>query len=494
MRERDGREDQDRLALRTSIRREVVRLPEIIEGDPDLWWRQTARMVVGLKNRLEKCDDQEVRDYFEDHVSNAMGMLRSASKLPIETGETDKITEQAEHMIMEMSMKMAEKFEPAEQKVETFFIPLEEIVRLKPDRFKTEMKEVGGVECIMLMARHPTRDEWQEVPLPVGRKIWHKGGPARAIMGIIAGSPTPMQESEFPWNDFDVVIAGDRDNMTAAMAIGADADGIEQMGEDNLNFERYCFGRDTQQNQVCLGADGIYFSKGALESAKTGHVNIVGEYVANKAIYGIDRMSVRGVEMAKPRGLMRLVKAVAEGKAISFDYVPLNANFNMGVHVLFLAKRWERKGNFSEFSQKMYFLLKQMGQVREGERDIFDVMERAHTESPFFDFDSEVRTMDQLVKWKSKKFAKQVDREAAWHLKLPNSLTLQRSPGDEIPKRVSLDGFVYDETRGNDLERWEEFLERCRARTAEHNDREKTMYERVFGASFDESGDLRMER
>ena len=77
---------------------------------------------------------------------------------------------------------------------------------------------------------------------------------------------------------------------------------------------------------------------------------------------------------------------------------------------------------------------------------------------------------------------------------LPNSLSLQRSPGDEIPRKISLEGFVYDPRHGDDMERWNAFLERCRARTAEHNDKGKTMYERVFGTSYDESSDLRPEK
>jgi len=373
---------------RTEIRHEIVKFPELMEDDPDKWWRQTAKMVVGFRRRLDHCSNSEVVEYFGSYIDKALELLREASRLPIKINETDLIVDQAEHMVMKMSMEMAEQFEPKELELETHFIPLQEIVRRQPDRFKTEEREINGIVCIILQVKHPTLNEWQEIPLPVGKKIWHKGGPARAVIGIIANAPLSMQKSEFPWNDFDMLVAGERENIAIATAVGVDADGIELMGEEDLNVKRFCFGRDTQQNQVCLGAEGIYFSKGAFESAATGHVNIVGEYVANKAIYGMDRMTVQGVDMAKQRGLMRLVKAVAEGKALSFDYVPLNANFDMGIHVLFLAKRWAKKGKFPDFSQKMYYLLKQMGQVREGENDVFDVMERAHEENPFFDFEA----------------------------------------------------------------------------------------------------------
>jgi len=176
------------------------------------------------------------------------------------------------------------------------------------------------------------------------------------------------------------------------------------------------------------------------------------EYVANKAIYGIDKMIIQGELIAKPRGLMRLIKAVVEGKALSFDHIPLNSLLDLGTYPLFLAKRWQNKDQFSEHLQRMFYLLKQMNQTKEGEKDIFDTLERAHQEYPYFDFDSEVRFPIEVVRWKSRKLIKQIDREMGWQFRIPTGMEITRVPGDNIPRKISLEGFVYEKAfnRGGD--------------------------------------------
>ncbi len=469
---------------RQRIRHEISEFPPIMGQDPHTWWRGTAKMLIGFRHRLEAEPDLEVREYFDEYIGQSLAMLRQAINLSDISEE--KIVREAERMIMDLSMEMASWFEKENPPTETHFLPLSELVKSKPDRLKIEERKMNGVACVILQVKHPTNDIWQEIPLPTNHKIWHKGGPARTILEIVANAPLSMQQNEFPWHDFDVVIAGHDSETSAAIAIGVDPDGIEHMGEEDLNFERYCHGRDTQQNQVCLGAKGLYYSQPALMSAITGHVNIVGEYVANKAIYGIDRMTIHGISLAKQRGLMRLVKAVTEGKALSFDYLPLNSNFDMGVYVLFLAKRWSANEKLPRRLQKMYYLLQQMGQVRAGETDIFQVLERAHLENPFFDFDSEVRFPIDVVRWKSRKIVKQIDREFAWRFGFPTVLDVQRDPGDDIPTRISLDGFNLSPDEPDFIEKWKMFTVRSRNRTAQYKRQDKTPYDRVFGENLDD--------
>lgn len=469
---------------RLRIRREIAEFPLIIEQNPNSWWHGTAKMLIGFRHRLEAEPDLEVREYFNEYISQSLDMLRQTISLP--DASEEKIIKEAERMIMNLSMEMASWFEKENLPPKTHFLPLSELVRSKPDRLRIEEREINGIACVILRVKHPTNDTWQEIPLPINHKIWHKGGPARTILEIVANAPLSMQQNEFPWHDFDVVIAGHDGETNAAIAIGVDSDGIEHMGEEDLNFDRYCHGRDTQQNQVCLGAEGLYYSQPALMSAITGHVNIVGEYVANKAIYGIDRMTIHGIGLAKQRGLMRLVKAVTEGKALSFDYLPLNSSFDMGVYVLFLAKRWSRNEKLPRRLQKMYYLLQQMGQVREGETDIFQVLERAHLENPFFDFDSEIRFPIDVVRWKSRKIVKQIDREFAWKFGFPTILDVQRDPGDDIPSRISLDGFTLKSDGLDIVEKWKMFTAQSRNRTAEQKDLDKSPYDRIFGENLDD--------
>lgn len=476
---------------REFVRHHTAEFPQILEGEPETWWRQTVRLLLNFRRQLKDYPDPEVRDYFDSQITGIFEQLRSASSLtPI--GQDD-FASLADHLIMNFSMEIASKFEQKEFTLETQFLPLGEMVENQSDRFKTENRVINGEECIILQVKHPTEDNWQEIPLPKNKKVWHKGGPARAVLDIVAHAPISMQESEFPWHDFDALVASGRRNKRAARNIGVDADGIEYMGEDDLNFPRYCAGRDTTQNQVCLGSKGLYYSQDAMTTAKTGHTRIENEYVANKAIYGFDKMTFQGESLAKPRGLMRLIKAVVEGKALSFDHIPLNSIFDLGTNSLFLAKRWAQKEQFPEYLQRMFYLLKQMNQTREGEKDIFDTLERVHTEYPFFDFDSEVRFPIEVVRWKSRKLIKQIDREMGWQFRIPTGLEVERSEGDNIPKRISLDGFVIDDNQLDITDRWNAFIERSRQRTKVYQAQDLSAYEKAFVKGYSDEDGLGIE-
>ncbi len=471
---------------REYIRHKISQFPEILNDDPESWWRSAAKFLINFRAELIKNQDPEVLNYFLPQIDSLIDQLRSAMILTPKG--LDDFASLADHIIMNFSMEIASPFEKKEFSVKTNFLTLNEIVSYRPERFKIVNRNVNGEECIILQVKHPTQDYFEEIPLPKNRKVWHKGGPARAVLNAIAGAPLSMQESEFPWNDFDALVGNKRRNKIAALKIGVDADGIEYMGEDELNFPRYCAGRDTTQNQVCLGADGLYFSDDAYATAVSGHTRIENEYVSNKAIYGFDKLSLHGESLAKPRGLMRLIKAVVEGKALSFYYLPLNSRLDLGTNSLFLAKRWSNRDIFPENLQRMFYLMKQMNQVRDGERDIFDTLERVHTENPFFDFSSEVRFPIEVVRWKARKLVKQIDREMGWRFQIPNNMDVQRMPGDNIPKLISLEGFKINPEEMNISDRWRMFLERSRKRTIAYQALCLPAYDQIFskGRSEDE--------
>ena len=466
------------IETREFIRNELSEFPEIMEGNPETWWWAVAKMVLSFRKNLENCPDPQIRDHFLLQIDSVLEKLREASVLH-PTGPEDYAS-LADHIIMKFSMEIAEAFEAKELRIESHFLSIDEIILSKPDRFLKSDRLINGEDCIILSVKHPTQDFWQEIPLPKNRKVWHKGGPARAVLDIIADAPISMQQNEFPWNDFDAIVGKKRKNKKAAINIGVDADGIEYMGEDDLNFDRYCAGRDTTQNQVCLGAEGIYFSTQAANTAITGHTRIDNKYVANKAIYGFDMMTVQRVEIAKPRGLMRLIKAVVEGKALSFDHLPVNANLDLGTNALFLDKKWSKKENFSENLQKMFYILKQIEQTLPGERDIFDTLERLHKEYAFFDFNSEVRSPTEVVRWKSRKLVKQIDREMGWQFNIPSGLEIVRREGDIIPQKISLEGFVPNKTRQYMEQKWFKFIERAHRRTKIYNSQQISPYKKVF--------------
>jgi len=460
------------------VRQQISKFPEIMEEEPELWWMGTVRLLLSFREKLQSSVNAEICEYFDSQLTKLLEEMRSAGTLT--PSGRDDFASLADHLIMNFSMEIAKPFEKKETFVVTHFLPLSEMVKNQSDRFFAEKKLINGESCIILHVKHPTGNDWQTIPLPDKRQVWHKGGPARAVLDVVAHAPLSMQESEFPWHDFDALVANKRRNKIAAINIGVDADGIEYMGENELNFIRYCAGRDTTQNQVCLGAEGLYYSEEAYKTAVTGHTRIENEYVANKAIYGFDKIIIQGEHLAKPRGLMRLIKAVVEGKALSFDHLPLNACLDLGTNSLFLAKRWSKKEHFPENLQRMYYLLKQMKQVRAGEGNIFDTLERAHAEHPYFDFDSEVRSPIEVVRWKSRKLVKQIDREMGWRFKIPTGMEIKRERGDNIPVKISLQGFVPDSQAMEIGKIWNQFLARSRQRNREFQSQNLSAYERTF--------------
>lgn len=472
---------------REMVRHQLCEFPQLMEGDPKTWWPATARLIIGSRKKLQEIPDPSVRNHFESQIPKILHRLRTAKRLSSTNEEEFAI--EADRMIMDFSMKQAAPFERKDIHTEKHFLALDDMIKNQPDRFRIEDRIINGIDCRVLKVNTPVTKVWQEIPLPKHRDLWHKGGGARLAADVVFRSPFSMQESESPLNDYDVLI-GNRCGEQVAMAIGVDADGIEHMGEDKLNFSRYCAGRDTTQNQLLLGAEGLYYSTDAMMSAITGHTRIENEYVANKAIYGFDKMIIHGETVAKARGLMRLIKAVTEGKALSFDFIPLNSRFDMGIHILFLAKRWSKKENFPERLQRMFFLLRQMGEIRHGENNIFDSLERAHSENSFYDFDSEVRTPVQVARWKSRKLVKQMDRELAWRFKIPTGMVIDRFLGDNIPFRVSLDNFKIIKKQLDVKEKWDNFISRCRKRTAQFETQKPPAYEKIFKFGYENQEEM----
>jgi len=467
---------------RENLRKNTVFFPEVLENyPPNMWWGILARRVIGFERYvIPTLSDDPLKISCLEKTQQVKKILREVSVRRLDSKE--KIIELTEHKMMELSMMMASSFEPKELELKTYFVPLNELVESNKDRFALEHGILNGVSVQYLRMKNPDNSLLVTVPLPIAKKIWHKGGASRLALDIYAKAPEIMQKNEFPLNDLDILSAEKSSEAhKIAIAIGVDPDGVEHMGEPNLNFTRFCFGRDTTQNQVCLGSEGLYYSDPAFLAAKTGMTEIIGEYIANKAIYGIDRVVIEGISLAKPRGLMRLVKAVAEQKALTFPYKMANSNFDMGIYALFLAKKWSKKEKFPDFLERMFYLMDQMKQTKPKEKDAIALLERAHREYPFFDFDKEVVSLEDLAKWKAKKFVKQIDREFAWVFGFPTTLHLKRRENDTIPKIISLDGFISDPSfAGKTAKWWEKFINESRERVKAFDKKNLSFYDRIF--------------
>jgi len=459
--------------IRNEFRQDLIKFPLIIESDPKNWWDKTARYALELRRGL-KDKPPEIRQYLENYLPPVFDLLRAEARLgkaPDDIDISEYNSLRTETRMLELSLLMAQFFDTETETVNENIIPLEDLIHRHPNNFKLLNQRLDDIDFIDLHVRPNKASSYSHLLIPRNYPIGHKGGGPRGVFDIDQDAPRLMIESEFPWNDIDVAGAGEEHHLRhVANVMGIDPEGLEVFPGDKVDFSDFCLGRDTNQNQLFLDADGLHYSDGALKAAKTGHIKIVGGYKPNKAIYGKDLFTIDGITLAKPRGLMRLVKPLAEGKALEFDYLPVNSTVDFGVFYLFLGRKWKDKEKFGLYMQRMFYIGKQMSQVEKGENNIMQVFERVHTQYPYYDMDKTIDNLRELVRYMSGKLIKQIDREFAWTFNVPSGLKLVRTPGDDLPHKISLEGFKVSNRMTEQINQWwPNFLLKCRQRTDEFN-------------------------
>lgn len=467
------------ISQRNDLRHLLADFPIKLEDKPPEQWFWTIAVGVVRTYRHRGSLPPEMRAHLTPILEHAVQLIREeidyfqTPNSP--TADQNLRALRADIHMMGLSREMALPYEVKVPHIQEHHLSFEQILSEHGDVLKTDRIVHKGQRIRRISYKDPNSGTWDSDQfsflMPPGNNLWHKGGVARLMMDICAPSPLSMFQSEAHINDFDGVAIGDKERaMANAELIGIDPAGLEMGTEKNGKLDgcRFYQGRDTTQNQAYFGNDGLYFSEAARKAAQTGHVNIVGAYIADKAIYGIDTFTYKGIRLAKPRGLMREVKAVSEGKALSFDHCPLNSNLDFGVYWLFLSKKWSKlePEEFSLRMQKMFYLGGQINQINADETHVMDVLERVHEEYPFFNIDRKIENIVDVTRWISRKLIKQVDREFAWEYQIPSGVEFVRSKLDEVPHRISLDGFhPQNSDKQRLLSEWPKFIDRCRART-----------------------------
>lgn len=457
---------------RDELRTIVSQVPEVMEGNPRHWYRGITRKILTLEQTLPILPP-ETQEFMGPVIKKTKETLREEARGSSALSSVDEETRgvRAEILIKSLSRDMAERFEAEVDPVTENVISLDQLITQHEGEIKRGTQERNGEIQQTLSVRHPLTAAWHTFPLPPSESMWYKGGVARLMLDIHAQAGPERLAAELPWNDRDVVFVGDEAQALAqAQTVGVGLDGVEKLGEE-FDFNAYCFGRDTTQNQVCLGRNALHYSEKAYHAAKTGEIEVVGEYMKNRALFGNDQFEYEHVKLVKPRGLMRLMKFVAEGKAESFQYYPINANIDLGIYWMVLARKWEKKEDFGYLMQRLFELGKRMGQTDEGEHDVYDALRRSHTQYPFFDLDRQIETSVDVARWLSRKIARQVDREFAWEYSIPGSLIYSRQEGDTIPQEISLRGFEpSDEEARRIASEWSPFAQECRYRTRRYQE------------------------
>lgn len=460
------------LTPREQLRVQISSLPEIFDDDPSRWW---FRSYLYLRKQMRSLPNlpPEIQETMGPFIAMASELVKK------EVGESAQgdAVQRAEAIIMKVSYEMAKRFEPKIESIVEHVITLDSMVSSQPDIFRIRDDSLG--------IKIPDTSDFYYIKLPSQNKIWYKGGVSRVLLNILVGADKEVILSDLPPNDHDgIAVGGFASAHEEAARMGIDADGLEMSKGETLDFARFCLGRDSTQNQVVFGLDGLHFSDAAYEAARSGYTRIVGKYIPEKAIYGVDVAYIRGVEVVKPRGQMRLIKALSEGKIQSFEHKPVSSALDIGLYVMFLAKRWSKKTNFPELLQNMYEVLRRMGHVRKGEKQIFDVLKRAHQDYPFFEFKREIKDIVEVVEWKSRKLVKQVDREFAWINKDQTGFVIERKPGDTDPLLITLKGFtpdksLYEKTHS----KWNKYLKYCEKEYKTYQSLKLTPLEKLFNKS-----------
>ncbi len=442
------------------------------ESPPERWWFRIVRHLKRTERSMRQYSP-EVQQYLTEVLSEVYDVLNREMEAEAETDEerADRAT-----VVIHGIAGLIHKLSPEAEVGEVFTVTkvsLESLVEQRPGRLKiTEEKVIktghGEIEleqpvrCISVYSE--TRDEWYPIPLPSTQAIAHKGGAPRVLLKILAGARQATIEAELPPNDFDVIAVAhgnEKEVMADALAIGVDAEGVEFV--ESVDYQQYFASRDLNLNGCLLTGDKLIFSDQAEIAAQIGRLKIMAE---DRGLYGSEFFYYQGERVIKNRGMYRLIKFVAEGKAESFDFTKLNEQVDFGIYWLVLGRKLMRKPNSGVLLNNMYELAKRMGQVREGEEGVIDALDRAHTEFPFFDFDGASLDEVGLAQWLARKLSKLTNKSFRMRHHIPNGLTMERSEGDTVPYKVSLDGIVQDQEAGERTAlAVEAYLERCRERT-----------------------------
>ncbi len=445
----------------------------ILEEQPlEKMWFYVTKYLIHLRRELENYHPT-VRVFVENHLEMVLDVLRdqanwkgqlTADSTPSDQTHIRSIA--AEEALHHIANELKEKRHET-QEVHVLHLSWDEILHDK-EHFRMEKKmlhegEADEIIVNTLYVRTDTASPWNEFIVPPNRHVMHKGGISRTVLKIFAGAAPDMIAAELPPNDIDVVACGNKvEAQRLGLAMGADTAGIE-MVENFDDIKHLLRTRDVDLNQAFLTHDGLVFSEAALRSARTGRIEISAE---DRGIYGSENFHYQTVNLIKNRGLFRLMKMVIEGKARSFDLAPLNCQVDLGVYWLVLARKLAKKKQGGEFLERAFELGKHLGQVREGERTIYDVLDRVHEEFPFFNFDAAEMDEADHIRWLARKLFRVVQHAFRVEQRIPSGLELTREPFDTVPFSVSL--FTYQSDPSHVAvfrNEWPAFLERCQRRT-----------------------------
>ncbi len=463
--ERDLARHQRVRAAFQDVLRDVTDVLE--DQPPERWLPLVYRRLLRAQRNLDT-REPEIARFLGRNLERLLEAIRQQAATRPADGSAPLSADEHAQAAQELIHVIEHLLTPARSQERRFTIHRVSLLELldDPTHFKLgthEMPSGETMEALFVRAGEGAENPWYPLPLPTSEYIMHKGGTPRVILKILAGAPIERIRAELPPNDFDVIATGDPVlRQREAVRMGVDIEGIEQV-ESLEDLDLLFAGRDIDLNQCFFGLDGLAYTQQALESARSGSIALDG---TERGLYGSETLFFDGHKLAKNRGLQRLLKFVAEGKAASFEFTPLNEQLDFGIYWLALARKFARKKNAGALLDRLFYLGRQIGQVRPGETSIFDVLTRVHETYPFFDMRDLAVDQPALARWLGGKLAKYADRRFRQEERISLGIGLERAPGDDVPYRVSLDGYRPDPERiAAAAADWQAFLRASQDRT-----------------------------
>ncbi len=441
--------------LKTRI---LEKAEEIIQTPAEGWWFKTMLLLKRTEKSLKEGEGEypsEISGFLSENLKPTIDTL---SKEVETDGET---TKRAHDVIFELSKCFTEP-DVEKEELTIHQVSLDTIVS-QLDRVSYESwKEDKQRKAIAIQDKFGKKHLF---PLPDNPEIVHKGGFPRVLLKIFVGAPEEIIEPELPPNDFDIIAINGVENIRRKVEeMEIDPDGVEFV--ERADWQTIFQQRDLDLNGCVVGHQSLIYSDEAKSAAKSGQIEIK---EAKRGIYGTEHFYYDGQRLLKNRGMMRLIKTVAEGKALKFEFTPLNEKVDLGIYWLILTRKYMSKPKKNQLFERTFYLGQQMGQVKAGENNFIDVLDRVHTEYPFFDLEGKPLDEEGVVRWLGKKFIKQVDSYYRHCLRIPNDLILERCENDTKPYVVNMADFQPSQTELNKKE-FDRFLARCRKRRQEFLD------------------------
>ena len=331
-----------------------------------------------------------------------------------------------------------------------------------------DLAEIQGVSVSdnQIHVKGAKSDQVYSFPIPTSTGVIYKGGLPRLLLKLYANAPQSTIEPELPLNDIDLLVRANDpvadhevEQWRAHPVYGKliESNGVEKIPE--IVPSHIVVSRDMTLNSCFLAKDGLYFSTSAYKDAHVGRMEPLG---VGRALFGPDCFYHHGLKLLKNSGMMRFIKTLTEGKGLFFEIPLRNTSIDMGIYWLVLARKFMRKQNGGQLLQIAYHIGKQAGQVREGEKSIFDVLDRVHKKYSFFEFSSE--SLDALgsLRWLSKKLLRQITRSFRKSAGYERQSGLLIFPGDEHKIRVSFPENM-GKLQSEDAFRheWQLYMDRC---------------------------------